>query len=79
MAALAAALAAREGSDKIGTDAAAPMMPISARYKRSETGAARDAADGTIEHSIPMPMPHHIMAMTTGPAAMEARMPANCR
>jgi len=24
-------------------------------------------------------MPHHIIAMTTGPAAIEASIPANCR
>jgi hypothetical protein len=46
-------------------------------YKKFETGTAKDAAKGRREQRKPAPIPHHIIAVTTGAAAMEASIPAN--
>jgi hypothetical protein len=38
---------------------------------------AKGAAKGKREHTKPEPIPHHIKTMTIGPAAIEAKIPAN--
>jgi hypothetical protein len=55
------------------------MIVIRIAYRRSETGEARGAAQGRKEQRRPEPMPHHIIRVTMGPAAIEASIPANCR
>lgn len=42
----------------------------------SETGTARKAAEGRIEQIVAETMPHHIIAVTSGPAATDAGRPA---
>jgi hypothetical protein len=53
-------------------------MAMRAPYKESETGTAKGAAQGRMVQMRPAPMPHHIVKVTIGPAAIEAGMPANC-
>jgi hypothetical protein len=71
--------AAKEGKFRNGNEAAAFMMDIRMRYKKSEIGIAIGAAKGRNADTRAAPMPHHIIKVTTGPAAIEARIPANCR
>jgi hypothetical protein len=53
------------------------MTAMRARYRKSDTGTARRAAAGTIEQAAPAAMPHHIVAVTSGPATIDAGMPAS--
>jgi len=55
------------------------MTAISARYSASDTGIARGAAAGRIEQIAPEAMPHHIIAVTRGPATTVAGTPASWR
>jgi hypothetical protein len=46
-------------------------------YSRFDTGTASGAANGISEQRKPAPMPHHIVAVTRGAAAIDASIPAN--
>ncbi len=77
MAAQAETWAARLGRGRAGTEAAVFMMPMSRPYRKSDTRIAAGIAGGKIEHKRPAPMPHHIVAVTRGAAAIEAGIPAS--
>lgn len=67
------------GTLRAGTAAAAFMVPVRRRYRRSETGTANGARNPIAEHRSAAAMPHHMNAVTSGAATIEAKAPIRDR